>query len=209
MLSISMIKMLMPEINEYIKQGYVFVYEQDEEGKNIVDIARFEDLKRKLPYYSVQLNMQNKSGNDSYFINAKIYFYSRKREYKLDFGDEVLETVVEYEIEHYDNTKTVYEIIQTIDSKKCLVEREIKRSQVSKRTKSAYIAERFVEEERNSDGMVIEKIMYPGEVLVPYSSLVGSEKWTRYQHNPIYVKNLRYIKIDKKRDRKSQFGEDE
>lgn len=207
MLSISMVKMFIPEIKEYIKEGNKIVFDKDENGNNIIDIERYYDAKRKCPYYTVQLNMQDRCGRDSFFINAKIYFYTRKRDYKLTVSDEVLETVLEYEIEHEANVKSVYEVIQTIDSKKCLVEREVQKSQISERAKSAYIAERIVEEERNEDGAVIERLMMPGEVLVPYATLVGSEKWTRYQNNPIYVKNLRYIRIDKPKAKKPQNGE--
>ena len=74
---ISMVKMFIPEIKEYIKEGNKIVFDKDENGNNIIDIERYYDAKRKCPYYTVQLSMQDLCGRDSFFINAKIYFYTR------------------------------------------------------------------------------------------------------------------------------------
>ena len=195
MITLPVIKGLIPEIDAYIKEGNKLVFDYDENEKPKLDIDKFYDAKRECPYYTLQLQMEDYRGKESYFISATIYCIQKQCSEIATSDGVLLKTIVSYEIEHADKVRSVQTVIQTIDENKCLIERKIQKTQTSKRVETANISERFVYEERD-DGRLVEQIMYPGEILVPYVSLVGSRKWAEYQNNPgnlTKVRNLRYI----------------
>ena len=196
MITLPVIKGLIPEIDAYIKEGNRLVFEYDENGTPQLDVDKFFDAKRRCPYYIVQLQMLDRKGAESYFISATIYCVKRESGVFASLDGNFLETIVSYEIEHADKIRSVQTVIQTIDDDKCLIEREIQKTQTSKRVETANISKRFVYEKRDEDGALMEQIMYPGEILVPYVSLVGSGKWKEYKNNPgnlTKVRNFKYI----------------
>ncbi len=197
MITLPVIKGLIPEIDAYIKEGHKVVMEISEDGKVQLDVEKLFDKKRKCPYYIVQLPMVDSKDNESYFISAKIFCVKRDCGNLATADGDFLETIVCYEIEHDDKVRSVQTVIQTIDDNKCLVERTIQKTQASQKIETANISERLIFEERDGDSVLIERIMYAGDILVPYVSLVGSRKWNEYKNNPgnlTKVRNFKYIK---------------
>ena len=198
MLTLAILKRLIPEIGVYLKQGYQLVLEKDEDGKSVLDIENYYDSKKGCNYYSVQLELSDKTGRDSYFIYSRIYFNDKTGDVRSSNYCDSLQTTVEYEIEHEENVKDVHVLIQTVDFEKCLVERTVRKTNCAGVQKTAHIAERLVDECRDFDGVLTERKMYSGEILIPYNSLKLSGKWREYINNPgnlTKVRNLRFIPV--------------